>query len=184
MGPWLANNIRECDGLATMMSYWSLSDVFEEQGVMKTPFYGGYGLVAGRNLPKPAFRAFELLHRLGEKRLTSASENALVTERPDRSIVLALWNYAEPAETVPPKTFRLDLRGIRAKSYRMQFVDPEHGSSLFEWKKIGSPVSPTPMQIIQIQKASTHAGAKEYPVSDPIRIAPQGLALLELVPER
>jgi xylan 1,4-beta-xylosidase len=34
MGPYLANTIRECDGLTAMMSYWSCSDVFEEQGVV------------------------------------------------------------------------------------------------------------------------------------------------------
>ena len=36
MGPWLANNIRLCDGLTEQMAYWSFSDVFEEQGVVKT----------------------------------------------------------------------------------------------------------------------------------------------------
>src|ERR1700722_10355470 len=46
MGPWLADTIRQCDGIVTMMSYWSFSDVFEEQGVVKQPFYGGYGLIA------------------------------------------------------------------------------------------------------------------------------------------
>ncbi|MGB2606650.1 MAG: glycosyl hydrolase family 39, partial [Candidatus Sulfotelmatobacter sp.] len=46
MGPWLADTIRQCDGLVDSMSYWSFSDVFEEQGVVKTPFYGGYGLIA------------------------------------------------------------------------------------------------------------------------------------------
>ena len=30
MGPWLANTIRQCDGLIQNMSYWSFSDVFEE----------------------------------------------------------------------------------------------------------------------------------------------------------
>ena len=57
MGPWLANNIRLCDGLTESMSYWSFSDVFEEQGVVKTPFYGGFGLVAADHLPKPALCA-------------------------------------------------------------------------------------------------------------------------------
>jgi xylan 1,4-beta-xylosidase len=184
MGPWLANNIRECDGLTTMMSYWTFSDVFEEQGVVKTPFYGGYGLMAERNLPKPAFRAFELLHRLGEQRLNSASENALVTQRPDRSIVVALWNYAEPGKTVPPKTFHLELRGIHARGYLMQFVDPEHGSSLYEWKRIGSPISPTPLQILQIQRATALPAAKEHPIAELVTVASQGLALLELMPER
>ncbi len=69
MGPWLANNIRLCDGLTTMMSYWTFSDVFEEQGVIKTPFYGGYGLIAEGGVPKAAFNAFAMLHRLGDQRL-------------------------------------------------------------------------------------------------------------------
>src|SRR6266481_1075483 len=59
MGPWLADTIRQCDGLVDGMSYWSFSDVFEEQGVVKTPFYGGYGLVAVDGIPKPAFNAFK-----------------------------------------------------------------------------------------------------------------------------
>jgi xylan 1,4-beta-xylosidase len=33
MGPWLANTIRQCDGLVENMAYWTFSDVFEEQGV-------------------------------------------------------------------------------------------------------------------------------------------------------
>ena len=65
MGPWLADTIRQCDGLIDMMSYWTFSDVFEEQGVVKKPFYGGYGLIAEDDLPKPAFNAFKLLHQLG-----------------------------------------------------------------------------------------------------------------------
>ena len=44
MGPWLADTIRQCDGLTDMLSYWTFSDVFEEQGVVRQPFYGGYWL--------------------------------------------------------------------------------------------------------------------------------------------
>ena len=36
MGPWIADTIRQCDGLVDMLSYWTFSDVFEEQGVVKT----------------------------------------------------------------------------------------------------------------------------------------------------
>src|ERR1017187_5963078 len=46
MGPWMADTIRQCDGLVNEMSYWTFSDVFEEQGVVKQPFYGGFGLIA------------------------------------------------------------------------------------------------------------------------------------------
>ena len=73
MGPWLATTIAQCDGLTQMMSYWTFSDVFEEQGVVKTPFYGGFGLIAAGNIPKPSFYAMELLHRLGEQRIENAN---------------------------------------------------------------------------------------------------------------
>ena len=71
MGPWLATTIRQCDGLVDVMSYWTFSDVFEEQGVVKQPFYGGFGLLAEDGIPKPSFAAFKLLHSLGDERLAS-----------------------------------------------------------------------------------------------------------------
>jgi xylan 1,4-beta-xylosidase len=180
MGPWLANNIRECDGLTTMMSYWDLSDVFEEQGVVKTPFYGGYGLVAERGIPKAAFRVFELLHRLGDQRLAISSESALVTKGKDGRFVIALWNYAEPNEKGANKTFQLKTSGIRAGHYRMQSVAPGSGSALEAWKSTGSPAYLTLAQIRELMKASQLAPVQRDPVSKPITLGPQTLALLEL----
>ena len=182
MGPWLANDIRECDGLSQIMSYWSFSDVFEEQGVVKTPFYGGYGLVAERGIPKPAFRAFELLHRLGDKRLQVGSENALATVRPDGTVVIALWNYAEPRENVPTKTFRLNVKGAPARHYRIQFVDPDHGSSLKAFQQMGSPVLPSVAQIRELVQASQLPPPQEHSLDEPVTVARQGLALIELLP--
>ena len=40
MGPALANTVRQCDGLANMMSFWTFSDVFEEGGPIAKPFVG------------------------------------------------------------------------------------------------------------------------------------------------
>src|SRR5581483_10333618 len=114
--------------------------------------------------PKPAFNVFKLLHELGDHRLESNSENALVTERRDGSLVIAVWNYAEPGETVPEKTFHLDMKGTHAKSYRMQFLDPEHGSSLAAWKSMGSPVSPTTAQIRELIKASDLPSSQEHAI--------------------
>jgi xylan 1,4-beta-xylosidase len=180
MGPWLANNIRECDGLATLMSYWDLSDVFEEQGVVKKPFYGGYGLVAERNIPKAAFRVFELLHRLGNQRLESPSENALVTRKADGTFVLALWNYAEPKTHASARVFHLVLKRVKAKTYRMQFVAPGGGSALEAWRAMGSPAYLTRAQIEELKKSSELPLMREFPVSKPITLSPQTLAVLEI----
>ena len=104
MGPWLANTIRQCDGLTDMMSYWAFSDVFEEQGVVKRPFYGGYGLMAAGNIPKAAYNDFKLLHELGAQRISVNSDSALATRRADGSLAIAVWNYAPPGSGGDPKT--------------------------------------------------------------------------------
>ncbi|HEV2731844.1 MAG TPA: glycosyl hydrolase family 39, partial [Terriglobales bacterium] len=96
MGPWLADTIRRCDGLVDIMAYWTFSDVFEEQGVVTTPFYGGYGLIAAGGIPKPAYEAFKLLHKLGDRHIALNSDSALLTLRNDGALVLAVWNYALP----------------------------------------------------------------------------------------
>src|SRR5438046_5258852 len=111
MGPWLGETIRQCDGLVQDMSYWSFSDVFEEQGVVKTPFYGGFGLFAERSIPKAAFNDFALLHRLGDSRLDVSSDSALVTRRKDGSLAIAAWNLFLPEEAGSPKTLTLRFRG-------------------------------------------------------------------------
>ena len=180
MGPWLANNIRESDGLTAMTSYWCFSDVFEEQGVVKTPFYGGYGLIAERGIPKAAFNAFELLHRLGDRRVAVNSDDALVTETSDGSFVVALWNYAEPGETVPPKTFHLAFRDSHSKQYRMQFVAPGSGSVLDAWKQMGSPAYPLVSQIQQLVKKSHMMTPQTRSIEQPVILGPQTLAVLEI----
>lgn len=180
MGPWLANNIRECDGLTDMMSYWTFSDVFEEQGIIKTPFYGGFGSIAERSIPKAAFNAFTLLHQLGNKRLASDSESVLVTKRGDGTLVLALWNYAPAGEGGSSKTFRLALTGASGARYRIQMVDSNHGSALTAWQAIGAPAFPTQQQIQKLVGASKMAPPEEHPLADPIHLAPHGLALVEI----
>ena len=114
MGPWLANNIRLCDGFTTSMSYWTFSDVFEEQGVVKTPFYGGYGLIAEGGVPKAAFNAFAMLHRLGDRRMSPEFTNALVTERADGTFAVAVWNYAATGEHGTPQHVRYRGRWMEA----------------------------------------------------------------------
>jgi xylan 1,4-beta-xylosidase len=168
--------------LVKILSYWSFSDVFEEQGIVKKPFYGGYGLVAERNIPKAAFRAFELLHELGNRRLKLDVDDALLTERPDGTLVLALWNYAAPGKTVPAKTFRVVINNAHVTKYRIRFVDPHHGSALKAWEEMGSPKYPSVSQIRSLIAASRMPPTQDHPISQPITVASQGLAVLELLP--
>src|SRR6266481_6111207 len=184
MGPWMADTIRQCDGLTQMMSYWAFSDVFEEQGVVKMPFYGGFGLLAEGTIPKPAFNGFSLLHQLGNTRLDVNSDSVLVTRRKDGSLAIAVWNLFLPEEAGSPKTVTLRVKGLTtAKSARITTVDKDHGSPLPAWEKMGRPAFPTHAQITALQKSAALPDAISRPLQSgslTLTLQPQALALIEL----
>jgi xylan 1,4-beta-xylosidase len=185
MGPWLADTLRRCDGLTNMMSYWTFSDVFEEQGVAKRPFYGGFGLVAAGGIPKPAFNAFKMLHGLGTERYEADSEHALVTKRADGSFVIALWNYVPPRGSGKPITLSLQLRHFTARSARVQRLDSESGDVSAAYQRMGSPIYPTLMQLQLLIKASTLPAPEKVSIVDDrlsITLPAYGLATVEVTP--
>ena len=194
MGPWMANTIRECAGKVDIMSYWSFSDMFEEQGVVRNPFYGGFGLIAADRIPKPAFNAFAMLHRLGDTRLPLASDSALATRRDDGTVVLALWNYAPPvgdtdqyAKGEPRgalKHFDVDVShlsaGAKATVWR---VDASHGNAVALFDQMGRPDFPTREQIAQLRAAGKLGEPESMGLENGrlrIDIPPQGLVVVEL----
>jgi xylan 1,4-beta-xylosidase len=155
MGPYMATTIAQCDGLAQMMSYWTFSDVFEEQGVVKQPFYGGFGLIAAGGIPKPAFYGFEVLHQLGDQRIENASQDVLVTKAADGSLVVAAWNIVNPGSTGAAKSLTLNFKGVSpTATASVQRVDEQHGDTLGLYRKMGSPRYPTQAQIQQLLRES------------------------------
>jgi xylan 1,4-beta-xylosidase len=184
MGPWIADTIRQCDGLTEMMSYWDFSDVFEEQGVIKTPFYGGFGLLAEGGIPKPAFNAFELLHGLGDQRLDVKSDSMLVTKRADGSLAIAIWNLSLPDDPGQTKNVTLHLAGLKGNhKAQISQVDPDHGSPLPTFHSMGDPASPTLQQYAELKKSAQltppHAeNIKNGSLS--LTLPPKSLLLIEI----
>jgi xylan 1,4-beta-xylosidase len=183
MGPWLADTIRQCDGLVDVMSYWTFSDVFEEQGVVKTPFYGGFGLIAAGGVPKPAFNAFKLLHQLGDERIELNSDGALATRDRNGSIVVAVWNYAPPEKPGASKSITLKFQGVQAAQASVSVADPEHGDIHPAYERMGSPIYPTPPQIRDLRKAAELTAPELRPLRNGelnLTVPPYGLALISL----
>jgi xylan 1,4-beta-xylosidase len=184
MGAWLADTIRQCDGLTEMMAYWTFSDVFEEQGVIKEPFYGGFGLIAEYGLPKPAFNAFKLLHRLGENRIAVDSNSAIATRRPGGTLEVAVWNLFLPEENGQSKNITVAFKGLagrhRAAIYRL---DATHGSLTNTYEKLGKPQYLTKAQIEQLRHAAEIPPPETKSLQQGeinLSLPPQGLALIEI----
>jgi xylan 1,4-beta-xylosidase len=183
MGPWLADTIRQCDGLVDVMSYWTFSDVFEEQGVVKTPLYGGYGLIAVDDIPKPAYDVFQLLHKLGDERISVNSDSALLTRKNDGNLVLAIWNYAPPDQAGSPRTLSLRFKNTKAKVASISRVDHDHGDVHPIYEKMGSPRYPTQTQIKQLRTAAQLPAAETRELKNSeltLTVPAHGLAVIEL----
>jgi xylan 1,4-beta-xylosidase len=184
MGPWLANTIRQCDGLATIMSYWDLSDVFEEQGVQKKPFYGGFGLIAEGGVPKAAFNDFKILHLLGDSRIPVDSDSVLATRRADGALVIAVWNLFLPEDAGRARDFVLEIRGGTVGGEALIYqVDSEHGSPLPAYRTMGEPLYPTAAQYAELKKAAELGAPRTVEIRGgklELSLPAQGLAVIEI----
>jgi xylan 1,4-beta-xylosidase len=184
MGPWLANTIRECDGFVSMMSYWTFSDVFEEQGVVKTPFYGGFGLIAEGGVPKPAFNAVKILHLLGDQRVATDLKDALITRRKDGALVVAIWNLGTVNGKGSEREFKLQLKGPRKSAQATIYrVDATHGDPHAAYEKMGTPASPTAKQYGALKQAAQLSPPHKQNLANGtlnIAVPYNGLAVIEI----
>ena len=197
MGPWLATTISQCDGMTAAMSYWTFSDVFEEQGVTRSPFYGGFGIIGFDDIPKPAFNAFAMLHHLGTQRLAISTkpDDAIATRSADGSLAIALWNYAPPfgegAKYTPPpttagpaKTITLTIKGAAPNAaVQLWQLDADHGNVVKAFDAMGRPASPSRKQIVELREAGKLPAPQTMHLTNDtltVTIPSQGLAVLTI----
>jgi xylan 1,4-beta-xylosidase len=183
VGAALADDIRQCDGLVNMMSFWTFSDVFEEGGPKREPFDGGFGLMAMGGIKKPSYAAFALLHQLGEERIPQQASNVLVTRRHDGTLVVAAWNLVDPDKAGSPKSVELKFSGLSGQhSVRITRADSEHGNTQAAYKAMGSPAYPTPTQVRKLNAIADDISPQDVKLSDgviKVNIPVNGLVLIE-----
>lgn len=172
VGAAVADVVRQCDGLVDMLAFWTFSDVFEETGVVKEPFYGGFGLMAAGGIKKPSYNAYALLHKLGTQRIANPATNALVTRRQDGTLVIAAWNLVDLDKSGNPISIHFDVRGLAAgRRVRIHRLDAQHGNTLAAYEAMGRPRYPTRDQIARLNQAA------QLPPPENRSLPPSGLDL-------
>ena len=186
MGPALANTVRQCDGSASIMSFWTFSDVFEESGPIAKPFIGTFGLRAKGGINKPSFYAFELLHELGGERLTNPSQDLIATENAAGEVEVAAWNLVDPGGQGSDKTIELQFKHVPADARAsIQRLDAAHGNVLSEYEAIGKPLDPTPEQVEKLNRETALPPDSETKLiagNLEIKLAPNCLVLIKVQP--
>jgi len=185
--------IADNQGLVDGYSFWTFSDIFEEGGFPSQPFHGGFGLLSLHGVPKPVYRAFQLLHQAGDRRLAvSASPHPtvdVVATRSDDRIQVLVNNHNVPLAPIGKEPVTIVLAGLSGEATpraSLMRIDADHANPKRRWQELGNPEYPDAATISELMRASelTPEALPGRRVGDGIAfdltIPPHGVAALEM----
>lgn len=150
--------ILETKGLVEGYSFWTFSDIFEEHCFQSLPFHGGFGLLTLHGIPKPTYRAFELLHQLGDRQslvdgLHETVDCSVIHK--NSSVSLVLTNHTTPGHSI--ETEQLDIKLTNARepvAAHIWCIDADHANPKRLWEEMGQPEYLQPKDVEQLREAS------------------------------
>jgi transketolase N-terminal domain/subunit/beta-xylosidase len=185
---FLIKTVMEARTLVEGYSYWTFSDIFEENYFASLPFHGGFGLLTIDGVPKPAYRAYELLHRLGDHILPVEGEHATVdvwVTRKETCLTILMTNGALPCHSIRTERVAVHVRGVKqVESAFLERIDDGHANARRAWLEMGQPERLLPRQVLALEGASTLVPAPvAFRTHDDtaifeIDVPPQGTALV------
>src|SRR5262249_46940390 len=132
-------SVMEAAGLVECYSFWTFSDLFEENYFPSVPFHGGFGLLNVHGIPNPTYRAVALLHRLGDELLPVTGQHptvdAWVVRKPGAATVV-LTNHALPRQPVAAVNVRVCLAGAPPAAAYRERIDEDHANANRVWKEM------------------------------------------------
>jgi xylan 1,4-beta-xylosidase len=168
---FILNKIKGIGSDAQSMSYWTFTDVFEEVGPRWSAFHGGFGLLNYQGIRKPAFYAYQFMHRLGDIELATIDPDAWVTKKADGSVQALFWDftlthpgmkvnnqvfYNKDQPSLPTKPVLLSLAGLKPGSYQLiaYKVGYRSNDAYTGYLDMGSPAQLTRAQVARLKDAS------------------------------
>jgi len=157
---FIAKTNLESIGLADSLSYWVFTDVFEEGGSPGSIFYGGFGLINGQQIVKPAFHAYRFLNQLGDQTLQQTMGGIVTRDSKTHRVAAVFYNYPPEMKVSVPFTGSVDAadkmdasgsaRDLDLKithlspgvSFTIETLDREHGNAVAAWEAMGKPEPP------------------------------------------
>ena len=155
---FVTKTVMEANGLVEGYSFWTFSDIFGENYFPSVPFHGGFGLLNLHGIPKPTYRAFELLHRLGNELLLVDGSHETVDAwvvRREHSFTVLLTNHALPQH--PVKTEQVEVRisnAPRSCHAYVERIDEAHANAKRLWQEMGEPEYLRSAEVEHLQEAS------------------------------
>lgn len=152
------STIMEAKGLVEGYSFWTFSDIFEEKDFPSMPFHGGFGLLNLHGIPKPTYRAFELLHNIGSQQFLVDGLHETVdcsVIRKDSSVTVLLTNHTTPSHSIETEHCEIRLSNVSEPTeVYIQRIDADHANPKRQWEEMGQPEYLTNKEVEQLEEAS------------------------------
>lgn len=155
---FVTKTIMEAKGLVEGYSFWTFSDIFEENYFPSVPFHGGFGLLNIHCIAKPTYRAFELLQRLGDEQLTMDGLHKTVdgwAVRKEKSLTILLTNHALPRHPIETEKVQISLSSAPENcSAFAERIDAHHANAKKLWQKMNKPNYLSAKKVENLHEAS------------------------------
>lgn len=207
MAAFIVDNNWRARGLMDSLSFWVVSDIFEESRQGDTPFHGGFGLVNVQGLKKASYHGYWFLARLGSE-VVAEGDGYVVTRHGDGTLAALFWNYchyrddandsrllaaAKPHEIYdlfavqPPREFQMSVDGL-GQDVRLQITrfDRQHGSVYDAWAAMGAPkhILPADLEVLrrqmELDTAVERIAAPDGRLDWVTTVQPFGVTLVEI----
>ncbi|MEO5991922.1 MAG: glycosyl hydrolase [Ferruginibacter sp.] len=155
---FIMKTVFEANSFVEGYSFWTFSDIFEENYFSSVPFHGGFGLMNIYGIPKPSYRAFQLLHKLGDEILKVDGKHETVdvwVVRKKNILNIVITNWALPLHPIKTEKIKLQIDNInKVKSTFLERIDHNHSNARKNWEEMGSPQSLSNFEVIELETAS------------------------------
>jgi len=129
---FILEQLRHTESVSAM-SYWTFTDIFEENGPPPRPFHGGFGLINSQGIRKPAFWAYDFLAQLGSVELKNSDASSYVCTDKSGGVQVLFWDPTNPTggkmsdqdyffhEQIPPAKgeVAIKLENLKPGNYRL-----------------------------------------------------------------
>ena len=155
---FVTKTVMEMSGLVEGYSFWTFTDIFEENYFPSVPFHGGFGLLNLHGIAKPSYRAFELLHHLGTELLPVEGSHENVDAwvvRSEHSLTVLLTNHALPRHPIETEQVQIRLSEApqRCRAY-VERIDHTHANAIRLWREAGAPEYLRGPEVERLQEGS------------------------------
>ena len=169
---YILEKVKRVGDAANSFSYWTFTDIFEEEGPRKTPFHGGFGLINYQDIKKPSFYAYRYLNLLGKQELQNSDSSSWICRDNKGGLQVLFYDFTDkifptPADskefytsTTAPKSkgkINLVCKNLTPGKYTMTVYKTGYGTNdpYSRYLQLGAPSQLTRREVELIKQSDS-----------------------------